>query len=90
MRVPVERLKELSAQLAAALVRVEECETPDELLGIEGEAAQKYFSGFDSLVLQQRDVSHSTGRSPPPAARPHKRSAELCVLPPGPRLRRGA
>lgn len=70
MRVPVERLKELSAQLAAALVRVEECETPDELLGIEGEAAQKYFSGFDSLVLQQRDVFSFTGRSRRPPLDP--------------------
>ena len=70
MRVPVERLKELSAQLAAALVRVEECETPDELLGIEGEAAQRYFSGFDSLILQQRDVFSFTGRSRRPPLNP--------------------
>ncbi len=70
MRVPVERLKKLSAQWAAALVRVEECETPDELLGIEGEAAQKYFSGFDSLILQQREGFSFTERSRRPPLDP--------------------
>ena len=53
-RVPVERLKEISRQLAAALQRIEEAITPEELLGLEGEAAQRYFDGFDSLILQQR------------------------------------
>lgn len=62
-RVPVERLKELSRQLAEALARVEECKTLDELMGIEGEAAQRYFSGFDSLILQQRDDFFFTVRS---------------------------
>lgn len=70
MRVPVEHLKELSSQLAAALVRIEDCETAEELMGIEGEAAQKYFSGFDSLILQQRDVFSFRGRSRRPPLDP--------------------
>lgn len=53
-RVPVEKLKTLSGQLAAALPRVEDAMTTEELRGIEGEAAQLYFSGFDDLILQQR------------------------------------
>ena len=53
-RVPVEKLKTLSGQLAAALPRVEDAMTTEELRGIEGEASQLYFSGFDDLILQQR------------------------------------
>lgn len=62
-RVPVDRLKELSAQMAAALRRVEGASTLEELRGLEGEAAQRYFDGFDSLILQQRDVFSFTVRS---------------------------
>ena len=66
-RVPVERLKTLSGQLAAALPRVEDAMTAEELRGIEGEAAQLYFSGFDALILQQRPTfafSKRTRRPP--------------------------
>lgn len=70
MRVPVERLKSLSSQLAAALANAESCETPGELLGIEGEAAQAYFSGFDSLILQQREAFAFSGRSRRPPLDP--------------------
>ena len=70
MRVPVDRLKGLSSQLASALASVEACETPNELLGLEGEAAQAYFSGFDSLILQQRDTFAFTGRSRRPPLDP--------------------
>lgn len=62
-RVPVDRLKGLSAQMAAALRRVEGAATLEELRGLEGEAAQRYFDGFDSLILQQRDVFSFTVRS---------------------------
>ena len=43
--------------------------TLEELRGLEGAAAQQYFDGFDSLILQQRDTFTFTGRSrrPPPA-----------------------
>lgn len=66
-RVPVERLKTLSGQLAAALPRIEDAMTAEELRGIEGEAAQLYFSGFDALILQQRPTfafSKRTRRPP--------------------------
>lgn len=62
-RVPVEQLKRASAQLAAALPLIEQCETPDQLLGLEGEAAQRYFDCFDSLILQQHEAFRFHGRS---------------------------
>lgn len=62
-RVPVESLKQTSSQLAAALPHIAESATLEELNGIEGEAAQRYFSVFDSLILQQRNGFSFTGRS---------------------------
>ena len=66
-RVPVERLKQVSAQLAAALPDLETGVTLEELNGFEGEAAQRYFSVFDSMILQQRDgfSFHGRSRRPP-------------------------
>ena len=46
-RVPVEQLKHTSAQLAAALPLIEQCDDLDQLRGLEGEAAQRYFDCFD-------------------------------------------
>lgn len=62
-RVPVEKLKSLSAQLAAALTLIQYCESAETLLGIEGEAAQMYFSGFNHLILQQEEDFTFNGRS---------------------------
>lgn len=53
-RVPVETLKTVSAQLAAALPKIEDAMTTEELRGIEGEAAQLYFGVLDHLILQQK------------------------------------
>ena len=69
-RVPVERLKTLSAQLADALPRIQDAMTAEELRGIEGEAAQRYFDGFDSLILQQRETFAFAGRSRRPPLDP--------------------
>lgn len=62
-RVPVETLKLTSSQLAAALPRIQDSATLEELNGVEGEAAQRYFAVFDNLILQQRDGFTFTGRS---------------------------
>ncbi len=70
LRVPVEKLKELSSQLAAALPRIEKAMSLEELRGLEGAAAQQYFSGFDHLILQQRDTFAFTGRSRRPPLDP--------------------
>ena len=66
-RVPVEQLKQASTQLAAALPLVEVCEDLDQLRGLEGEAAQRYFDLFNALILQQREdfVFTSRSRRPP-------------------------
>lgn len=69
-RVPVERLKALSSQLASALSHIEDAMTLEELRGLEGAAAQQYFDGFDSLILQQRDTFTFTGRSRRPPLDP--------------------
>lgn len=55
-RVPVEKLKALSQNLAAALPNIENAVSLEELRGLEGAAAQQYFDGFDSLILQQHDT----------------------------------
>lgn len=62
-RVPVEQLKRTSAQLAAALPLIEQCDDLDQLRGLEGEAAQRYFDCFDSLILQQHNDFSFSGRS---------------------------
>lgn len=69
-RVPVGKLKKLSAQMAAALPLIEACEQPERLLGLEGEAAQCYFDGFGDLVLQQREAFSFTIRSRRPPLDP--------------------
>lgn len=69
-RVPVERLKQLSGQLAAALSNVENAMTLEEMRGLEGAAAQQYFSGFDNLILQQRESFAFTTRSRRPPLDP--------------------
>ena len=66
-RVPIEELKRTSAQLAAALPLIEQCDDLDQLRGLEGEAAQRYFDCFDSLILQQHEAFPfvSRNRRPP-------------------------
>lgn len=62
-RVPVEQLKQTSAQLAAALPLLETCEDLEQLRGLEGEAAQRYFDRFHALILQQKEDFAFTSRS---------------------------
>ena len=62
-RVPVEQFKRVSSQLAAALPLIEQCDDLDQLRGLEGEAAQRYFDCFNSLILQQPDDFQFTSRS---------------------------
>lgn len=69
-RVPVEKLKALSQSLAAALPHIEAAATLEELRGLEGAAAQQYFDGFDSLILQQHDTFAFAGRNRRPPLDP--------------------
>jgi CRISPR-associated protein Cas1 len=62
-RVPVEKLKQVSGLLAASLPQIHACTDAGALLGLEGEAAQRYFDVFDALILQQKEDFSFTGRS---------------------------
>ena len=62
-RVPVEQLKRVSTQLAAALPLIEQCDDLDQLRGLEGEAAQRYFDCFGALILRQNEYFTFTTRN---------------------------
>ena len=56
LRLDVEKLKQKSQFLSNSLKMIEDANGLDELRGIEGEAASVYFSVFDDLILQQKEV----------------------------------
>ena len=62
-RVPVEKLKRISTQLAAALPLIQTSDDPEQLRGLEGEAAQRYFDCLNDLILQQKQDFVFEGRS---------------------------
>lgn len=66
-RLDIGRLKSASDGMAQALHRVEACLSLEELRGVEGEAATRYFGVFDEMILQQKkDFSfRSRNRRPP-------------------------
>lgn len=63
LRVDVEKLKTISAALAASAKKAAEAEREDLLRGIEGEAAERYFSAFDELILQEKEEFYFRVRS---------------------------
>ncbi|MGN1148988.1 MAG: type I-C CRISPR-associated endonuclease Cas1c [Lachnospiraceae bacterium] len=54
-RLETEELCKVSKQLKETLQQVREAEDMAELRGCEGEAAARYFSQFNQLILQQKD-----------------------------------
>ena len=66
LRVPVDKMKEASNRLANALPEVRDTTDLSRLRGIEGEAAQIYFSQFNSLILQQKTEFVFQGRNKRP------------------------
>lgn len=66
-QVNVEELKKSSEILKNSIVHVHNCQSKEQLRGIEGEAAQIYFGVFDELILQQKkDFSfHGRTKRPP-------------------------
>lgn len=66
MRLDVERIKHKSVVLAENLKSIRTCESAPKLLGLEGEAASTYFSVFDDLILQQKEVFKFNGRNKRP------------------------
>ena len=63
MRVNVQELSAVSAQLQGQLEGVRQIEQPDTLRGAEGVASAAYFGVFDQLILNQKDVFRFKGRS---------------------------
>lgn len=66
-RVDMEKLKQVSKVLYETLPKVEKASGLDELRGIEGKAAEQYFSVFDDLILNQKDdfFFQTRNRRPP-------------------------
>ncbi len=67
MRLDSEKIGKASAFLQRSLSRVKDAQTLEELRGIEGEAAARYFSVLDELILQQRAdfFFHGRNKRPP-------------------------
>lgn len=67
LRIDTEKFKQKSQLLSESIKRSLNCKTADQLRGIEGEAAQVYFSVFDDMILQQKDdfKFDSRNRRPP-------------------------
>ena len=62
-RLDVERIKLAGRQIMALAQDIQEAETYGELLGIEGNAASRYFSVFDELILQNKEAFYFKERS---------------------------
>lgn len=61
--VDCQALSDASNSLKNSMRSVKECCKIDDLMGYEGSAAKVYFSVFDNLILQQRDVFYFRERS---------------------------
>ncbi|OQB52546.1 MAG: CRISPR-associated endonuclease Cas1 [Firmicutes bacterium ADurb.Bin146] len=67
LRLDAIKLKEVSNSLSSSIKQLQSCENLDEIRGIEGEGANRYFSVFDDLILQQKEDFHfiTRNRRPP-------------------------
>lgn len=63
MRLDTDKIKGKSAFLGERIKDARACTDAGTLLGIEGEAASVYFSAFDDLILQQKDLFFFRGRN---------------------------
>lgn len=66
-RVDYESIRKISAELQEGLLKIRTVDTIDQLRGIEGELASRYFSVFDELILNQKDdfIFQTRNRRPP-------------------------
>ncbi len=62
-RVDVEKLKGVSDALQGTLQRINDSSALDELRGIEGKAAEQYFSVLNDMILNQKDDFVFAGRN---------------------------
>lgn len=66
-RVNAEKLKKISNSLYDVLPKINDARTIGQLRGIEGKAAEQYFSVFDELILNQKEdfMFQTRNRRPP-------------------------
>lgn len=66
-RVDKEKLKNVSNVLYSKLPEIRQVTSIDSLRGIEGKAAEQYFSVFDDMILNQKDtfIFKNRNRRPP-------------------------
>lgn len=60
--IDIEKLKRISEDIKKAINNIENCENTEQLRGVDGEAASRYFSVFDELILQQKKDFSFCGR----------------------------
>ena len=63
LRLDVERVKTASRMIAESIPRIKDAQSHGALMGIEGEAANRYFSVFDELILHNKEAFFFHGRS---------------------------
>lgn len=63
MRLDVEGMRKVSKRLAASLPEIWACMGDEQLRGLEGAAAEQYFSVFDQMILQNKASFYFHGRS---------------------------
>lgn len=90
LRVDTDRLKGVSTELASAARRAAGITCLEELRGVEGEGAARYFSVFDELILQNKEAFFFQARSPAASPGQRERTALICLYHPDKRLRLGA
>lgn len=66
-RVELEKIKSVSNELQESLKKIRECDSMDNLRGIEGQLASRYFSVFDELIINQKEdfIFTTRTRRPP-------------------------
>ncbi len=63
MRIDVDKLKKASELIKNSIEMVKTCETLEQLRGVEGESAIRYFGVLDELILQQKEDFKFINRS---------------------------
>ena len=63
LRIDTEKVQRAAKQISSAIPLLKSAQTSGALFGIEGEAASRYFSVFDELIMQNKNDFTFTSRS---------------------------
>jgi len=63
LRINAEKIKRSTKFIANTAVQIDEADTIDRFLGLEGEAAAQYFSVFDEMILGDKETFFFKNRS---------------------------